>query len=178
MFSGAVLIIIFAFLVHNTWQKGKAVGPARSLKPRGIAGMLLLSISCLLALALWRVYEAFAVLNLIQQTIGNQVGTARLVLLVLPGVLGSVLLWFAAKLLTQGRTQLDFICANLFFWCGGPLIQAIAPWCYNASYGEQAIRSILIWISICTLVSLYLIFSPRSRNTYGIFTSKNGQSEQ
>lgn len=169
MFTGAVLILILAFLIHNTWQKGKAVGPARNQSPNGIAGLLLLVISCILALALWRVYEAFAVLNLVEKTVGDQIGMGRLSLLALPGVMGSVCLWFAAKLLTQGRTPLDFACAHMFFWAGGPVIQTLAPLCYNAPYGEQAIRSILIWIGMTLLISLYLLLAKRSRNTYGIF---------
>ena len=164
-----ILLLILAFLIHHTWQKGKTVPSIRTDGPHGVTGLLLWVVSVILALALWRVYDAVTILSLVHEDEGSSLPMFRLFLLALPGGFGAIALWFASKLLTQGRTPLDVTCAICSLWLGGPCMAAISPLCYNAPYGDQAWRSIVIWAGISLVVTLYVLLSKRSRNTYGLF---------
>ena len=159
-----LMVLIPVLLALFFWVIGRVVPPARrpAGRPAGLGGLLILSVKAALSL-----FE-----------LGRQAGEAANVLAVsidfvgpvlkslIPATVNALAILLALFLLAFGRRRLTLFTALACVWIAGPasdgLNAVILGVPYNMSSGFYGISFFTI------LVTLYLLFSERSANTYGL----------
>ena len=164
-----LMVLIPVLLALFFWVIGRVVPPARrpAGRPAGLGGLL-----CVVLLIL----SVKAALSLFE--LGRQAGEAANVLAVsidfvgpvlkslIPATVNALAILLALFLLAFGRRRLTLFTALVCVWIAGPASDGLnavllgVP--YNMSSGFYGISFFTI------LVTLYLLFSERSANTYGL----------